>query len=100
MLGVVQSKRTGKKIIDTIQKEMGEEVKEVIIYSSPYLRCLMTSAYLRKELTEAFPGLTSAISVNNMLCETMKKNDADANPLELIYLNNENHDEVDAFMAG
>lgn len=61
----------------------------------------MTSAYIRKELVKEFPEITSDIIANNMICETMKLyDDTDSNPLDCIYLNNENHDEVDSFMAG
>lgn len=40
----------------------------------------MTSAYVRKALTERYPGVTSPIIVNNMLCETQKSCHG-ANPL-------------------
>lgn len=61
----------------------------------------MTSAYIRKELVSEFPEITSDIIANNMICETMKLNDeTDLNPLHTIFLNNENHAEVDSYMAG
>lgn len=60
----------------------------------------MTSAYIRKELVLKFQEIVSTIIANNMICETMKLNgESDTNPLNDIYLNNENHDEVDSYMA-
>lgn len=40
--GLVQARRTGKKILETIDAHI--EPDEIIIYTSPFLRCVQTAA--------------------------------------------------------
>ena len=51
--GIEQAHRTGVKISEILLSEF-KEVPQIVIYSSPFLRCMQTAAGIRRELSKAF----------------------------------------------
>lgn len=95
--GILQARRAGKKIAQTIEAHV--EVDEIVIYSSPFLRCLMTAASIRQEIAERHPDKPSKILLNNMLTESLITKYYDKDPHDDLYVKTKSPDEVQLMLS-